>query len=433
MEGSPFGQTEVSDAADRGSVEGYSVVDLADLLLLAVATGRADALLLAPEASSTSVRYERGSAVVELLSLAPATGDALAARLGILGGLDLVGTKEQLGRLRTAVRRGGQVAEMIELLVLLRSTPDGLFAELRRLPTAGLPRSANVTAETLERGYTFGNYKVLGELGRGSQGTVYRAEHVMLEKPVAVKVLHAEFARDPVFAAQFVMEARAACRARHPSIVDVTDFGTLPDGRSFYVMELIEDSTLFSLLARDGALPAQRALWIARQVVDALRAASQQGVVHRDVKPANIFVDGDDRARLGDFGLARTSELATPTAPGEVVGTVYYMAPELIDGAPADVRSDIYALGCVLYEMLCGRVPFGGATLWEIIAAHATASPPPLVAPEGALPTSVEHVVRRAMARRPEERYQRPDEMLADLDTALRSLQRGGWRRWLPS
>jgi eukaryotic-like serine/threonine-protein kinase len=263
---------------------------------------------------------------------------------------------------------------------------------------------------------------------------VYRAEHLILEKPVAIKVLHQAVARNPALAAQFVIEARAACRARHPAIVDVSDFGTLPDGRSYYVMELVEAETLAALLAAERALDPGRALAIAAQVVDALRAAAAQAVVHCDLKPANIFIESGDRVRLGDFGLAqiRPTAGASHLGDGPIVGTVHYMAPELMSGLRPDVRSDIYAVGCILFQMLTGRVPYDGGGPWEILRKHADEPIPDLVAPDGPLPATIDLLVRRAMAKDPLARYQRPDEMLADLVVAQRLVDRGGWRRWLP-
>jgi tRNA A-37 threonylcarbamoyl transferase component Bud32 len=431
MSGGPYERTEVFAPDDDPSLATLPVNDLADLLLYALAGGKATAVTLAPEPTATAIGCELGEVALELGRLDSATGDAVVARLALIGGLDLASEEEQLGRLRVATGAAGP----IELLLLVRPTSAGLAAELRPIRRAARASAAPEPPVTLPRGFEFGNYRVGGLINSGSQGTVYYAHHVVLDKRVAVKVLHRALASDPVLSARFVIEARAACRARHPAIVDVTDFGTLPDGRPYYVMELVEAGTLAALLGRHGALETRRALSIARQVVDALRAAAEQGVVHRDVKPGNIFVDQHDRARIGDFGLAviRSAGAGGAADPARgIAGTALYMAPELVDGHHADVRSDLYSVGCVLFEMLTGQVPFDGATAWEIFRKHASAPVPALVGPGGPVPARVERLVRRAMARRVEERYQRADEMLADLDDALQCVTREGWRRWLP-
>lgn len=433
MGDTPYGPTDLSSVV-RGSPFGdLGAVEIVDLLLLALVRRRASALLVAPGEGTSVIQYEQGDATIQLAAIESALADALVARLALIAGLDIAADREQVGRLRVAVR--DDAGRRLELLLLVRHAAGGLAAEVRRI--AG-PRIPSPPAEDEEGafppGTEFGRYRLIGLLGRGGQGTVYRAEHLILQKPVAIKILHSQVARDPALAAQFVVEARAACRARHPGIIDVSDFGTLPDGRPFYVMELVEAGPLSALLARDGACAPSRALAIGGQIVDALRAAAEHGVVHCDLKPANIFVDDLDRVRLGDFGLARIRpiEREEEERTAAIVGTVHYMAPELMDGATPDVRSDIYAVGCILFEMLTGRVPFDADGPWEVLRLHAEAPLPELAGPHGPVPVAVDRLVRRAMAKDPAARYQRPAEMLIEVRVAQRVVDRGGWRRWLP-
>ncbi len=165
---------------------------------------------------------------------------------------------------------------------------------------------------------------------------------------------------------------------------------------------------------------------IAAQLARALEAAAARGVVHRDLKPANVFIGKTGHAKLGDFGVATI--LGSDPMDAKIVGTARYMAPEQASGAPADARSDIYALGCVLFEMLTGRPPYDGSVVTELLQKQATAAIPPVVGPDGPLPDRLAAIVRRALAKRPEERYQTPGELATDLEAVG---MRGGWRQWL--
>jgi serine/threonine-protein kinase len=432
-----FGDTLPGAAERDTSLDQMPVVDLADLLLLSVVRHKANALYLEPVATRHGVRYEHGGSMVTLASLDSAVADAVAARLAILANLDLAAKDEQVGRLR--VRTSGAAGDslfkpVVEVLVVVRVTSQGLVLELRRIvgPEDLFEFEATQPPGALSLGGSIGQvgpYRILGELGRGGMGIVYRAEHTVLQRPVAIKVLHAGSANDPEAAARFISEARAACRAHHPGIVDVYDFGRLPDRRAYLVMELVDGDSLEVLLQK-GALAPERALDIALQMADALEAAAKSNVVHRDLKPANIFLNKDGRVKIGDFGVAKVIDSQSRGEGHTIVGTVYYMAPEQARGVPVDARSDLYSLGCMLYEMLTGKVPFDGETPAEVLQRQLSESPPPL---SSELPESAERVVRRAMAKRPEERYQSATEMKAELSAALAALSRGGWRRWLPT
>jgi serine/threonine-protein kinase len=263
---------------------------------------------------------------------------------------------------------------------------------------------------------------------------VYRAVHVALGKPVAVKVLHADVARDPRLATTLLREGRLASRAHHPGIVDVTDFGTTRDGRTYLVMELVEWPTLRHLL-REGALQEDRSVNICRQILLALDEAHRQGVVHRDLKPSNVFVGASDVVKIGDFGTARWMRPGEAgvkdTRENTVTGSPDYMSPEHCRGQLTDGRTDIYALGCMLFEMLTGDVPYSGETAVAVMIKQVNEPVPPLEGPGGPVSEPLAEVVRRAMAKHPDARYQSAAEMAADLDRAASTLTAKGWRRWL--
>ncbi|HYU14637.1 MAG TPA: serine/threonine-protein kinase, partial [Candidatus Acidoferrum sp.] len=240
---------------------------------------------------------------------------------------------------------------------------------------------------------------------------------------------------------RFVREARAAARVHHPGIVDVTDFGTLRDGRPYLVMELLDGLALHEIAADAGALSALeplRAVRIMRQVGHALGAAHASGVVHRDLTPANVFVmpDGDDeRVVLVDFGSASTPEAdgeVTDGPPGVVIGTPHYISPEQLRGRPGDARSDIYSFGIILFELLSGSPPFDGASARDIALQHLQAEIPTIESPHGEMPEELVRIVQRCMAKQPDDRFASASELVVAIDRAEQTLNRRGWRRWLP-
>lgn len=419
--------------------ERLSAVDIADFLLLDLVRRRAAAIVIAPDRAHHTVRYEQGDCDITRANLDPGLADAVAARLALIAGIDITATAPQVGRLR--VRASDSSSRPTELLIALRSTRRGLVAELRRvvdpdetLRVVSFPETTGERPKTRTPGEPEAKYRLQYVLGEGGMGTVYRAEHVLLRKPVAIKVLHAPVASDPGYAAQFLLEARAPCLVRHPGVVDVTDFGHLADGRAFIVMELVEAPTLAELL-RHGPLQPRRAVTIARNVASALAAVSTHGVVHRDLKPGNIFVASQDQVKLADFGISsvvRPDASSSMTPLSAVAGTPAYMAPEQSMGERPDARSDLYSLGCVLYEMLTGRPPFRGRSVMLVVERHQSAPPPPLEDTLGPVPNLLEAVIHRALAKRPEERFQNAEEMLTALEKVHGSMTRTGWRRWLP-
>jgi len=259
---------------------------------------------------------------------------------------------------------------------------------------------------------------------------VWEATDDILGRPVAVKVLLPHLAVDQSFLERFRREAIAAARLAHPNVVATFDTG-VDDGVAYIVMELVHGRTLHQLLAAQGALTPHRAVGIAVQVAAALEYAHQHGVVHRDVKPANILVDNDDRVKVADFGIAKAA--AAPgsqgrpwasqdlTQSGVVVGTAKYLSPEQVNGDPVDGRADIYSLGVVLYEMLCGRTPFAGETDVAVALQHVTTPPLSPRQVRSGIPRPLEAVVLRALAKNPADRY----ATAADLQSALLSVDLG--------
>jgi tetratricopeptide (TPR) repeat protein len=277
---------------------------------------------------------------------------------------------------------------------------------------------------TLTSGDRLGPYEIVEPIGEGAMGQVYRAHDTRLGRDVAVKVLPNAIP-DAEALSRFEREGRAASALSHPNICAVYDVGDA-DRRPYLVMELLQGVTLRSYI--DGRpLDVAMVLDFATQVADALDAAHAKGIIHRDVKPGNIMITGRHHVKVLDFGLAKlvpqgesneTMTVGSVTAAGTVAGTPHYMAPELMTGADADTRSDVWALGIVTYEMLTGRVPFTGATAMAIASSVLRDEVPPL--PEGT-PSGLRSVVGRCLARRPEDRYQRAGEVRAALE-ALQSV-----------
>jgi serine/threonine-protein kinase len=273
-------------------------------------------------------------------------------------------------------------------------------------------------------GQTIGNYRVDSKLGEGGMGSVYLAMHPHIGKKVALKVLHAEFSNNQDVATRFFNEAKAVNEIGHPNIVDVVDYGIIQAGGGrdqlvYFIMEYLAGLTLSQLIRAEAPLPPERALTIALQVADALSAAHRCGIIHRDLKPDNIILIQRGRERdfvkLLDFGIAKLTNNAagsSRTRTGIVMGTPAYMSPEQCEGRDSvDLRTDIYALGIVLYEMLTGRVPFLGEGYGEILVQHLTQRPTPL-SQFRMLPAHVEIVVLKALEKRADLRYPTMEEFM---------------------
>ena len=395
-----------------------------DALLDAAVRRRATALLVEPEDGGCRVTLELGVARAQRALLDGALGLAVVARLALLGQTGLPAAGEGLGRL--TVRSGVRTAHF---LAAVRRTPAGLaVAELRRMHH--LEDGVGGDPTTLRPGAHIGSYRLGKVLGRGGSGVVFDAEHLVLKRRVAIKVLHAR-KDDGQQSLHFLREARAAARVDNPGIVGILDVGSLEDGRPYIVMERVEAPTLADVI-QEGPLAPRRAVELAIAIADALAAAHAAGVVHRDLKPANVFVLSDHAVKLVDFGAAK---IISPggngeTGSGQIVGTPWYMSPEHARGQATDARTDIYALGCVLFEMLTGSVPFDGESAIEVLSQHLSKCPPPLRSPHGSLPASLHRTVGRAMAKQADNRHASAEELSADLSTSLRSLS-SGWRRWV--
>jgi eukaryotic-like serine/threonine-protein kinase len=269
----------------------------------------------------------------------------------------------------------------------------------------------------LTPGTRIGSYEISGFLGAGGMGEVYRARDQSLGRDVAVKVLSSTDATDETARERLIREARTASKLNHPNICTVHDVG-IADGHVYIAMELVEGDPLSTMLS-GGALSPDLVVRYAIQLADALAHAHQQGIVHRDLKSANIVITTDGRVKILDFGLARPMEesaaatTVTLTAAGTMAGTTAYMAPELLRGGRADAASDIWALGIVLYEMAAGRRPFGGQSVYEMTSAILTASVPPL---SSHVPSGLQAIIGRCLAKRPGERYQHAAEVRAALE-----------------
>ena len=265
-------------------------------------------------------------------------------------------------------------------------------------------------------------YRIESVAGRGGMGVVYRATHVHLGRTVALKLLNPELAASEEFRERFIREARAAAELEHPNIVPVYDAGEV-EGRLYLAMKFIEGTDLAHVLEQEGSLTAERAMALLQQLATALDAAHAHGLIHRDVKPANALLDGD-RLYLTDFGLTRRVDSTRPlTATGRAVGTAAYLAPEQIRGEPLDRRVDVYALGCVLYQCLAGQPPYLRDTDMLIMWAHVGAEPPSLVAERSDLPSTIDRVIKKALAKSREDRYDTCGELIADTKRALNPSQ----------
>src|SRR6266699_1660472 len=254
-------------------------------------------------------------------------------------------------------------------------------------------------------------YRIVGPLGRGGMSVVYRAEHVRLGRPAALKLRAASLGQADQ-RERFLRESKLAASLDHPSIVPVYDAGE-EDGLLYIAMAYVEGSDLKTLLVREGKLPLRRTLSIVGQVASALDAAHARGLVHRDVKPANVLVGPDDRAYLSDFGVVKELAAAGTTRTGNFVGTIEYSAPEQIEGKDVDARADVYALACVLYECVVGTPPFHRSSDVAVLNAHLHASPPKLSKAAPDLPAALEPVLAKALSKSPLDRYPTCGEFVA--------------------
>jgi len=267
---------------------------------------------------------------------------------------------------------------------------------------------------SLTNGMKLGPYEILAPLGAGGMGEVYRARDTRLGRDVAIKVLPAGFAHDADRLRRFEQEARAVAALSHPNIVALFDIGT-HDGSPYLVSELLEGRTLREVAA-SGAIPVRQAVDVAVQIARGLAAAHEQGIVHRDLKPANVFVTKAGHVKILDFGLAKLTRPAAdesgsavteapPSETGAVMGTVGYMSPEQVRGHRVDQRTDIFAFGCVLYELLAARPPFRRETPAETMTAILNEEPPELTGTGRPAPAALERIVRRCLEKEVDQRF----------------------------
>src|SRR5215210_222854 len=297
-------------------------------------------------------------------------------------------------------------------------------------PTDGAVLKRSSDEDRLVGQVLAGKYRIEEKIDEGGMGCVYRATHVLMEKVVAVKVLHPALAADDKIVARFTREAKPASRISHPHAINVTDFGESDNGVVYLVMEYLRGRTLKDVIRSGGPMTLLRASEIVRQVAGALEAAHNEGVVHRDLKSDNIMLDeatGGDWAKVLDFGIAKIQQTERSihetdpglTAPNLIIGTPQYMSPEQCSQASdIDARSDIYSFGVILFEMLAGHVPFTGDSPTAIMMKHIQDPPPSILDERKDLPDEVGRVVARALAKSPEDRFQKASDLSAALAEA---------------
>jgi serine/threonine-protein kinase len=291
-----------------------------------------------------------------------------------------------------------------------------------------LQREAQLARREARAARAMGPYVLKERLGVGGMGEVYLAEHRLLKRPCAVKLIRQESAGDPQALARFDREVRATARLKHPNTVEVFDYGRHEDGTFYYVMEYLDGLGLDEVVSRFGPLPAARVLHVLQQLCGALHEAHSMGLVHRDIKPSNVLLcrhgGFHDVVKLVDFGLVQTAAVAAEGGPltqaGSILGTPEYMSPEQADGSGLDARSDLYSLGATAYCLLTGGPPFAGRTTLDVLIAHRQA-PVPALGVDG-VPAALESIIRRCLAKKPEDRYPSAEKLnLALADCVLDS------------
>src|SRR5215216_3779998 len=269
-------------------------------------------------------------------------------------------------------------------------------------------------------------YELEELVGTGGMSSVYKAHDRLLDRDVALKVLHQQYTDDDEYVERFRREARAVAALSHPNIVTVIDRGE-HGGRQFIVFEYVEGDNLKQLIERRGAPPVQTALELAIQIAHGLAFAHQNGLVHRDVKPQNVLLNGDGQAKVMDFGIARSMDVKRGmTTTGTVLGTSDYIAPEQAQGQRVDEHTDVYSLGVVLYELLTGEVPFPGENFVAVAMRHINEPPPPIRARRPDVSPRLEAAIQKAMAKDPAARFQTMAEVADELEACLDEVADGG-------
>jgi len=266
-----------------------------------------------------------------------------------------------------------------------------------------------------------GRYELEELVGSGGMSSVYRAHDRLLERSVALKILHEQFTRDEGYVERFRREARSVAQLAHPNIVTVIDRGE-QDGRQFIVFEYVDGENLKELVDREGPLPVRDAIELTLQVARGLSFAHDQGLVHRDVKPQNVLLDADGRAKVTDFGIAHAVDVDGMTITGTIMGTSNYIAPEQARGQPVDEQTDVYSLGCVLYELLAGEVPFDGDSFVAIAMRHVNDPVPSVREVRPDVPPRLDWAIQRAMAKDHDDRFDSMADFAAELEASYGEL-----------
>jgi serine/threonine protein kinase len=408
-------------------------IKVADVVLSAAVRAGADAVFIEPapiQENAYVMVFERGSSLITTVTVEATLGAAVVARLAYLAELDLAASSPS-----TAVLPVTTGTASGDVVVTLRPG-DSLRADLMVLPRQRERWSPDEPRE-LVAGDVVDHYRILEGLGAGGMGVVYRVEHVALGRVLALKVLSGPaIHKTPNAAQQFLREARAAARVRHPHIAEVFDFGQLPDGRPYFVMELVQGERLADRVTA-GPMKVADVVTIARQLAGALATAHDRGVIHADVTPANVLVtdDGGLHTKLIDFGLAQLAgeRLTDDTSSSYVFGTPEYISPEQLRGVSASDRSDQYGLGCVLFEMLTGHPPYQHEDLNTLLRMHINAPIPVVESPHGPIPPRLAEVITTCLQKVPQARFPGMRALLAALDDVERVTARRGWRQWLAS
>src|SRR5437773_5256689 len=323
----------------------------------------------------------------------------------------------------------------VESLLAAHDESSGFMAEPA---LAGMADVLHQATSRFRPGDTLGVYKVLALVGCGGMGEVYRAQDTRLKREVAIKVLPQAFAADRERLRRFEQEARAAAALNHPNLVSVHDMGTA-DGSPYIVAELLDGQNLGDVL-RQGPVPARKALEYAIQAARGLAAAHDTGIIHRDLKPENLFITTDGQVKILDFGLAKltradalgtdsgSGEARPQTAAGSVFGAIGYMAPEQVRGQAADHRSDIFSVGCILYELFSGHRAFSGESPADTLSAILHQEPPELTRATPPVHPAIDHTIRHCLEKNPLERFQSAHDLVFQLDTAKEGLLTKTWR-----
>ncbi|MBI5531088.1 MAG: serine/threonine protein kinase [Deltaproteobacteria bacterium] len=306
-----------------------------------------------------------------------------------------------------------------------RFTSDAAFCPFDGEKLADAP-AFQPAADPLIGTLVDGRYEVLEALGEGGMGTVYRVRHKVLQRLFAMKVLRREVAREKDLCTRFIQEARTAATISHPNVVQITDYGQLVDGTPYFVMELLEGKPLSKMIKAGGPLPAARAVRIVEQIAGGVGAAHRAGVVHRDLKPDNVFVLETEgswaQVKILDFGVAKVAGSASITRTGMVFGSPHYMSPEQASGQPVDHRADIYAVGVIMYELFTGRVPFEADTFMGVLTKHMFMAPESFEAKVGEAARelgALEDITLRCLEKKPENRFPTMDGLVAAIEEVV--------------